>query len=206
MLEFSAPFNWCDRNCERCPLSAGCPIYAQNERNRARSVVEVVQAMFEEGLALCREELQARGLALDELPTPPPPSLDQRLLLEASRRYVCSLRAHMERDPEIRRLGMLSHMKVARIASELDDVDGPDWQVDTLPNLLLLERTLDALRAALGDASEVVRQSEQELRALLAPMFRAIPEVARIALRVFAEAGRAPSPFVTVRLRRPSRE
>jgi hypothetical protein len=52
---FSAPFNWCDRKCERCPVAPECPVHRRELQNRwvrtARGVnPDDLQVAIEDGV------------------------------------------------------------------------------------------------------------------------------------------------------------
>ena len=78
-------------------------------------------------------------------------------------------------------------MKIARIASHTRFDDGGSWEMDAVPNLLLIERILDQLQTPV---------SQRTLRGLLAPLIAPIPASVRAAIDALIAAGRAPSPFV----------
>src|SRR5687768_7623545 len=89
-LELSAPYNWCDRRCERCPLAASCPIPGRPDR----PVEEILSEAVADLERLCRDE----GIDVDNLPPPPPPSIDARVLEEAGRRWA---HAFADLEPEV---------------------------------------------------------------------------------------------------------
>ena len=75
MIELAAPHNWCDRRCERCPLSASCPIPGLPDREPEEILGDAANLLE----AICRE----RGI--DPAALPPPESVDARVLREAGR-------------------------------------------------------------------------------------------------------------------------
>lgn len=188
MSELGAPFNWCDRICERCPLSDECPIPGRLAGVRGVPIVAVIRKIAVERAEAARAEI---------LPADPPPApwpaqpSDAVRLVEASLRYAYALRDLAARDREIMRLSILLHAKIARIA----DDDESLWELDTVPNLLLIERTLDDLRAACGPVPASIAAHEALLRAWLAPLFARISHLDRSSVCVLASSGRAPSPF-----------
>jgi len=95
------------------------------------------------------------------------------------------------RDLEVMRLSVLLHAKVVRIA----DGDEGLWELDTVPNLLLIERTLDELREACGRGADAGAAHEAIVRAWLAPLFAQISPDDRARVAALARSGRAPSPF-----------
>src|SRR5258708_25840843 len=86
---FSAPFNWCDRRCERCPFSRDCPVWrAESQRrwvNAAHGgdpddwdvVPEDVAEDMRAALGQLLDIAAAEGIDLD---TPLPPA---RIVLDA---------------------------------------------------------------------------------------------------------------------------
>lgn len=187
--ELSAPHNWCDRRCERCPLARQCPIPAAAER----PLLEIVQ----EAAQLAEEAYVAAGFSLDDVPPPPPPSVDQQVLERAARDWAFALRDVLD-DPA---RAVLVVGKIARVASEEELDDDELRAMDTYPNLLLLERTLEDLRADIertsppAGALAAFEERDRVLRGLLAPLFAAIPASERALIAMLAAAGRAPSPF-----------
>ena len=195
MSELGAPFNWCDRICARCPLSDECPIPEHDVRVRGVPIVAVIRKIATERAEAVRVVVMQDGASLaagaSPWPAPPPRAADTARLLEASLRYACSLRDLAARDREVMRLSVLLHAKVARIADDEEEL----WEQDTVPNLLLIERTLDELRAACGRVSDPIAAHEAVLRAWLAPLFARISPDVRASVGVLSRAGRAPSPF-----------
>lgn len=138
---------------------------------------------------------EREGISLDDLPPPPVPPIEARLLQAAGRAHALALC-----DLELVRLGSLVAGKTARIASYLDE-DGRDvWDMDAVPNLLLLERLLaeadDEVARRPGHRVERARETRRQLEVLLAPLLGQVPESARRTLEVLVAAGLAPSPFL----------
>jgi hypothetical protein len=189
--ELSAFHNWCDHWCERCPLAAGCPIPGQT--GALVETLERARAMLEEIAA-------RRGISIDDLPPPAPPSIEARLLCDAGRAYALALC-----DLDLVREGALLAGKTARVASWLDEGDEEGWDMDVVPNLLLVEHLLaeaDVEVARRGPRTarhllERVQKTRRDLLLLLAPLLATIPESARRTLAVLVAAGCAPSPFVS---------
>ena len=148
-----------------------------------------VVAIVRVSLACAVEEPPEAGTAPRVEPPLSPPELSR--LVEASLRYASSLRDLAASDPEVMRLVVLLHAKVIRIA----DGDEALWELDTVPNLLLIERTLDELRAACRRMSGASAAYEATLRAWLAPLLARITPATRASIEALARAGRAPSPF-----------
>ncbi|HEU0030946.1 MAG TPA: hypothetical protein VFQ53_09940 [Kofleriaceae bacterium] len=195
MIEFSAPYNWCDRICERCPLAAGCPVFLSSEESEGASLVE----QLEQAAAQLETELEAdaeddtdddesTGFETTSSLLP-----DGQPLFEAGRAYAFAVLEHAEEREGLFGLAMLLYGKIARV-SGMGATPGDDvWACDVVPNLLLIERTLDVLseQRELGGLVE----QERAVRALLAPWLDAISYETREAVRILAAAGRAPSPF-----------
>jgi hypothetical protein len=195
-IELAAPHNWCDRRCERCPLSTSCPIPGLPGREPEEILGDAVDLLE----AICRE----RGVD-PAAPPPPPESIDARALREAGRGWAD---AFMALEPTVADALIPSAVvagKVARIASEEDLGEDDLWTYDTVPNLLVVERVLatarsdvDRTRAGLP-AKALVRFDEADalLRVLLSPLLDAISERDRAVFAALVAAGRAPSPLAT---------
>src|SRR5262245_30639675 len=97
MIELSAPFNWCDRRCARCPLERACPIPAMPERPIGEILTQAV--------AILEEEHRRLGLSLEDLPPPPPPSLDAAMLREAAHAWMLALHDLEDELPEAEAYG-----------------------------------------------------------------------------------------------------
>ena len=217
---FGAPFNWCDRRCERCALSPRCPLavrergrrWAHEMRGRDPDDPEVVMADVAEDMDTVlayadevedalRESIEEERLAAPKPDLPPVASLDERRLERASQALVgavASLGAG-ERQAELRLLTMQIAMKVARVAyyAHAGTPASLVWEPDTAPNVLLLDHLCGAMRAELdvfGDADEP-RKALAEIERALAPML-ARAEPLRAHLEALVAAGDAPSPFV----------
>lgn len=197
-IQLAAPHNWCDRRCERCPLSTSCPIPASPDREPEEILGDAVDLLE----AICRE----RGIDPAVLPPPPPPeSIDARVLREAGLGWANAFAALEPTVADALICSMVVAGKVARIASEADLGDDYLWFSDTVPNLLVVERLLatarsdvDRTRARLP-AKALVRFDEADalLRILLSPLLVAISERDRAAFAALVAAGRAPSPLAT---------
>jgi hypothetical protein len=195
-IELAAPHNWCDRRCERCPLSTSCPIPGLPDREPEEILGDAVDLLE----VICRE----RGIDPASLP-PAPESIDARVLREAGRGWA---EAFMALEPTVADALIRSAVvagKVARIASEVDLGEDGLWTYDTVPNLLVVERVLgmarsdvDRTRAGLP-AKALVRFDEADalLRVLLSPLLDAISARDRAVFAALVAAGRAPSPLAT---------
>src|SRR5258708_12642408 len=79
----SGIYNYCDRWCERCPLTARCLVYASEQADDVSSDPEVhdinsakfwsrLESIFQEAHEMIREMAEEAGLALQEVETKPP--------------------------------------------------------------------------------------------------------------------------------------
>jgi hypothetical protein len=195
-IELAAPYNWCDRRCERCPLSTSCPIPGLPDREPEEILGEAVDLLE----ATCRE----RGIDPAALSSPPE-SINARVLREAGRGWADAFMALEPALADAPIRSMVIAGKVARIAAENDLDDADLWSCDTVPNLLVVERVLatarfdvDRARAALP-AKALARFDEADARlgVLLSPLLDAISEPDRAAFAALVAAGRAPSPLGT---------
>jgi len=93
--------------------------------------------------------------------------------------------------------------KIARVAGYAEEgwQDRDVWELDAVPNLLLIERVKTDLRPALERAQPSAPAGHSALDALdaldplLAPLFAQVSDAARAALAALAARGEAPSPF-----------
>jgi hypothetical protein len=87
-------------------------------------------------------------------------------------------------------------MKIARIATFITYDDREVWDVDAVPNLMLIELLLDELHAATPATWMAVLAHEEKLRSLLAPLLATVTPSWRVTMGLLLRARRAPSPFV----------
>lgn len=197
-LELAAPHNWCDRRCERCPLSTSCPVPGLAER--------ALDAIFGDAMeqleAICREH----GFApTTSLPSPPPKSLDAHVLGEAGDSWAAAFAALEPTVADAVSRSLFVIGKVARIAFAGDLGDDELWSHEVVPNLVVLERVLETAGADVArvrsklSAQARVRFDEADalLRGLLSPLLGAISPRDRAVFAALAAAGRAPSPLAT---------
>jgi hypothetical protein len=198
-LEMSAPHNWCDRSCERCPLRSVCPI-PDDDRDLDEVFAATASAVEAEvelpaGHEALDVAVPARETALAARLAP----VQDRLLLQAAFEWATSLRAILGVDGR----AALVAGKIARVASEASLDDPVLHEADVAPNLILIERILDDVRADVegvrveGQLVAFARFHDRDrcLRRLLAPLFASISPTSRATLAALAAAGRAPSPF-----------
>lgn len=185
MLELSPPFNWCDRRCERCPLRETCPIPAREPdlpdvpEEAMRVALAHLTECLTEALEIATSEAIRRGLDVDNLPPVPPPDIETLLIEQAALRLVAAA------GPRDQAAALLVAIKLHRVAGG-GEVDDELFELDSAPNLLLVERSLDEL-AHLPAAAP--------LRALVAPLLARISDETRVVLATLARGGRAPSPW-----------
>jgi len=214
----SAPYNWCDGRCERCPLAPRCPVH-----NFDLEPLRPVSADDREGVraaALAAAHSIAARQVLEALedragpgrPREPEPPAAARLR-HSCREYafaVIALRDALadvqpERDlGELRADAMLVAVKGGRVAGYLSDMGALEDEaalMDGVPNLLLIERIMAEIERCLADRSQVpgfasaYRAARDELRDLLRPHLRCVPSCYRDEIRSRVLIGGAPSPF-----------
>jgi hypothetical protein len=197
-LELAAPHNWCDRRCERCPLSTSCPIPGLAERAFDAILGDAVERLE----AICRERGSAPTTAL---PSPPPKSLDAHVHGEAGDSWAAAFAALEPTVTDAVSRSLFVTGKVARIAFVGDLGDDELWSREVVPNLVVLERVLETAGAEVErvrsrlPAQARVRFDEADalLRGLLSPLIGASSPQDRAVFAALAAAGRAPSPLAT---------
>ncbi len=233
-LSFSAPFNWCDSRCNRCPLAGGCGIAswlemtrkAREERGEALHDSHESMAEMLDGLSLAREKLERtfeeEGISLEELcEVPARISLDDTALGKAAMEHAMAVKelVHELSDDQWSPMAgaaagamggaFLICAKVGRVTPLDIPEDGPGtaaWRMDTVPNLLLMERTLQEVTFAMDQlisAYLAIRPGRYlRARGTLILQFKGwldtIGEQDRALFISLTEAGKAPSPFCVV--------
>lgn len=220
---FSAPYNWCDRNCERCPVAGECKVYLRDRQRRwaheARGIdpddIEVVMADVTADLTLSiqllQEAAEKEGIDLSEpLPARPVGLAAERLRRTSLHLVSCLAKLqttqHVDDDDaaELVSSSSLFAVKIARVAGYIEDGgrENEIWACDATPNLILLERLRSRFGAALAKLPADARNDEgvtktlAELDRLLAPLFADIDPALRAELARLEASGRAPSPFL----------
>jgi hypothetical protein len=224
-MELSAPSNWCDYRCTRCPLARACPARGEEVRTAeeiqgealiaAEAAARAQDAAYDEGFsrgwrdagpdddnpdAPYDEAGLAEQLAAFDAPDeadgeglpPMPPDLPNHWLRAWDRLVPRDTRALLVIGKVGRVMGYMAHW----------DPEDEIHAADTIPNLLLLERLLGAMRADAerlrptrpGDVA-AFDDVDSALRAMLAPLFELISDDDRAVLDALAAAGQAPSPF-----------
>ena len=118
----SGIYNYCDRWCERCPMTAKCYLYWQERQTEAEHraagrdpddwavVLDDVKKQFEEAIRLLRQAAEEHGWSLDELspaddtrPDPSDDPLHQRAeaYVLAAHAFLADLRQRVMREHEI---------------------------------------------------------------------------------------------------------
>jgi hypothetical protein len=224
LARLSAPYNWCDARCDRCPLSASCPVHNFDDPRRSWVAGEQSDPEVNRAVALAT----AHALAAREVPAfedgeraRPEPAASVRLrhvcrayafAVLAAREALIAERAdggveRAELAPDhLRADAMLVAVKGSRLACHLSRAGGLHEAalVDGAPNLLLIERLVAAIDARLPTeigakgCAESYREARDDLRRALQPMLRALPSRYREELQLRMLTGSAPSPFSCV--------
>jgi hypothetical protein len=200
---FDAPSSWCDRRCQRCPLSASC-----RPGKRGGAVLRDVAEDFGVIYRWLGGELKRSGVA-DLRAGPVLATGAERLTLV----YVAAAKELGEAagaagvpDELLEVLGesLLLAAKVAQIGGVLARERQGPWRREAVPNLLLVEQ-LDAridravrdLATRIGDRAPVTRflEARAALWRALGPWLELVPDVARAELAGSVRSRRAPSPF-----------
>lgn len=227
---FVAPFNWCDGRCERCPLARECPLnrriaqrrWVHTARGEDPDDMRVVLADMATDLErIARDLLEAaeeEGIDLDAPLPVLPTSLDSVRLQRAATAMITALdsgiRPPEQPKPEVKRaieevmeIGICLSRKSGRIGGQLADERDESWEMDIVPNLLLVERLrarLDEVLVELGGglleegAAAAVRGALATMDRVLRPLIEGVDAEARAKLEEMIAAGAAPSPFCVV--------
>jgi hypothetical protein len=222
---FGAPFNWCDRRCERCPLEPECALPRRERQHRwvaqARGLdpddPDVQWAAVSEDLERLLRMLESiaaeEGVDLNE-PLPPRLSVLDAKRLERAAMNAVKCVVELSRSPDPRLDAVVSALrsstmavagKVARIGHYLEEGGSQDsWEGDAVPNLFLLERYKRETRELFAGAAELGHDAAPGLAALseidrlLDPMIAEIGEGPRKLLAALQARNAAPSPFCTI--------
>ena len=214
---FSAPFNWCDRKCERCPVAQECPVHRRELQNRwvrtARgadpddlqvAIKDVVREMA--GLVVELQRIaEHEGIDLAAPLTRGPVVLDAVRLRRAGTALATAVETLTSTDvpSEYTALALTLATKLARVAAYPGDARSEDaWDADAVPNLLLVDRLKTELARWLVQSPPAVDQSLlsarhalTEIDRIVDPLISAIDLRARAILGLLIEARAAPSPF-----------
>ncbi|HMI93198.1 MAG TPA: hypothetical protein VK509_17630, partial [Polyangiales bacterium] len=206
---FNEPYHWCDRRCERCPISDRCALALREAqlrwRDEARGLdpddpdraMTHVKDALDEALELIQQAAKEEGVDLDAPLPPRVANLQIERLKRVSMDVVNSLasyqpltEAQADALGECRLLTMKVVSKIARVAAYAEaGWQGRDvWQHDGMPNLLLIECLKVQLRPALeraqpsAPAGYSAVDALDALEPLLAPLLAGISAGARATL------------------------
>lgn len=218
MIE-ETPWNACDRRCERCPLSAGCRLYASDtearEDARARGLdaddptvtIQLAGESLAKALELATRAAEEIGISTERLGPAPEPADAGSAFAAAGRAYCIAAYEIAKPSPPsalIREATFVAYLvaaKTARLTFGLPlRLDDPARD-HTAFNLLLIDtllRQAQALFALMGLALhrfEPLEREAVELRRLLEVHLQAVGLEDRRVLMELIRAGRAPSPF-----------
>lgn len=224
---FSAPFNWCDRRCERCPLEAECPVRLRDRQQRfvheARGedpddlgvVMGDMAESFAKVLAELRGEAEQQGIDPDA-PLPEVPVVLSAVRLKkagiALAKAIAPL-VSLDTGDRLDALAVTVAMKTARVAGYLEHEElGGLREGDAAANLMLLDRLRADLARAIERAGAIaddnttasLKKALGELNSSLDPLLAAMGDGARRWLAALVERGVAPSPFCVVGHRDPA--
>lgn len=225
-MRFSAPYNWCDGDCARCPLIDECPLakreagrrWAHEARGRDPDDPDVrlrdVANTLSTAVKMLEREARKRGIDLAVREPEPPPRLDLARIRRASMDHAKALHElgsslddavaeHSSLAQTLARATALIAAKVARLCVG----DSEIWECDSVPNLLLLERVDAETYAAVTASVERLEparvrayaDTRERLHALLAEWFRSITNSERDEMDRMIDEDRAPSPFACMR-------
>lgn len=204
---FSAPHDWCDRQCERCPLASACGVpLAEMQSAAAHEARGDDWDPLDDAVADMCGSLEAAIVDLTSLDEhssleSDPDHPGARRLRDAAAALMLAFSKVAQTDRRRFAAAVITSTKVMRISTYLMlGATGADvWRVDAVPNLLLLERAKAELRRFLvGRRDRACRDAADALDVLdeiLDPLVAAIGPEPRRALRVLEERGGAPSPF-----------
>jgi len=209
---FGAPFNWCDRRCERCMLASECPLRKRDLQQRWVAEAKGLDpddpaVIMSDALAeLPRIEKMVNQIAEEEgidvnAPLPPRPvRLQARRLRSAGMDVMKASGEHGDR--EVRAIGTCLGMKAVRISSHTEEeIPREVWVMDAEPNLLVMQRLKADLATRLSEPGSERDAVEAELEALeriISPLLGAVSDSAKAILAGLVERGAAPSPFCTL--------
>lgn len=213
LAELSAPYNWCDARCDRCPLAASCPVNnIDDPRRRAADSGRDPEVDRAVALATAHALSAREGLAVDESSArAPEPAAAVRLrnlcrayafAVLAVREALAAERSDLASD-HLRADAMLVAVKGSRVACQLSRAGGLHEAalMDGAPNLLLIERLVAAIDARVPaeldrpGCAAAYSSARDDLRRALQPLLRALPSRFREELQLRMLTGSAPSPF-----------
>ena len=222
-IEFSAPFNWCDSRCDRCPLLEDCAVGRRLRGSRwvhemrgedpddPAIVMADVKADLQRTVEMLESIIEKEGISLDDMVEPPTSLLAVRLR-KVAKTYAGAVDALTRAAPDgaaakARAGAILVSVKLGRLTAfePFENLSEDEaWHADAVPNLLLIERSaaqvaaaIDSIEAPREDDRKRYDQASAEVGRLIAPWMAMIPAGARAAMDSLIARGRAPSPFCT---------
>lgn len=165
-FEFSAPHNWCDSRCWRCPVAGACRVQSAPESRRSKHVAAAedpddpsvvmadVEANLTRAIVMLHQRAAEEGVSFDDLDEPLfQPSEQTKRVLEAGRAYVVAVHELTRgltqegaeaADSKLAALVFnqagLVYAKLARLFGQREAFSaGQVYREDSVPNLLLIE-------------------------------------------------------------------
>ena len=208
------PWNWCDRRCERCPLSLECSVNIRVEEQRREAeergadpddpneVMAMVAESFREAMQMLTQALPEEEL--EDEPVPERESSSE--LYQAGLRYCRAVEMLGCEDglmSEARLISMILMGKTARLIDQLPLRRDALAREDTVLTLLLIDH-LERQAAALVMAAAAewnmgrmfgFRRARRDLRRELDVHLESIERNERAWVERMIALGRAPSPF-----------
>jgi hypothetical protein len=224
---FSAPFNWCDRHCERCLLAPDCPVHCVSEQQRyahemrgenadeVHIAIRDIAGDIVNALEMLRTAASEEAFELSTPLPQPPIVLDQVRLHNAGLELTAAVRAlapspvSANESPVVEvamAAAIILTTKVARIGAYLTIPESDAWEIDAVPNLLLIERVRSQLTDALlrlddegFDPSSLAktRKTLGEINRILDPLIAKVGNEPRALMEALTARSAAPSPFCT---------
>lgn len=210
----SAPHNWCDRRCHRCPLAAECPIPAMDDLDVEESLERAIELLE----AACVEAGCDPSAAACAPPSPESPSSVR--FKGRARDYSLSLTSALDvleaaglvpfaaasAVVALRVDAFLIATKSARVAVYL----GPDGRLgdddplsDGALNVFLLDHLLKSIDSALAAVNlsvqtPVFRLAREDIRREVDALLSTLAPHTFDRLTALMRSRRAPSPFATL--------
>ena len=219
---FSPPYNWCDSNCARCPLSDSCPVstriagrrWANRVRGRNPDGLDVhldeVSDSLKSVMKMLEQDAARLGVDLRAPVVSPPTLLQNSRIRSVSMDHTLALFRLLdsldEGDSSLQPLRETLGCASALIGAKIARVSGADpdtWRFDAIPNLLLIEHVDAAVRREIeavaerlqGDLVRACVESRDRLFALTAQWFDTVTAADRDDFEALVDDGRVPSPF-----------
>lgn len=179
VIDLGPPYNWCDRRCERCPLSDRCAVTLRERERREAArrrgddpddpevVARDITADLEQAMEMLVQAADEDGIDIDELDLDaplPPESPAQRSLAQRGMAFAVAARELLqghadEAVREARQCAFLIAGKTGRISMYVT----PQWQLDeerlaltcdAMPNIILVEHLLGVVAEGLAVLGE----------------------------------------------------